>query len=124
MAKSVYMLVQDKDGKMMVYQLTEMENNIKIENLLKKGMFKEAENIAKRAGFPKEIVAEICKEHADQLYNQKKEYDHALEQYLETIGHLNPSYVIQRYIEVQQLPNLIKYLEKLIETPIISTTSL
>ena len=69
MAKSVYMLVQDKDGKMMVYQLTEWENNIKIENLLKKGMFKEAENIAKKAGFPKEIVAEICKEHADQLYN-------------------------------------------------------
>lgn len=36
---------------------------------------------------------------------------------MKTIGHLNPSYVIQRYIEVHQLPNLIKYLEKLIETP-------
>ena len=36
---------------------------------------------------------------------------------METIGYLNPSYVIQRYIEMQHLPYLIKYLEKLIETP-------
>ena len=46
------------------------------------------------AKFPREIYAEICKEHADQLYNIKKQYDEALDQYLETIGHLNPSYVI------------------------------
>ena len=71
------------------------------------------------ANFPKEIYAEICKEHADQLYDKKKEYDLALEQYLETIGFLNPSYVIQRFIEVSHLPNLIRYLEKLIETPSI-----
>ena len=57
-------------------------------------MFSEAQSIAVSANFPKEIYAEICKEHADQLYNQKKEYDQALEQYLETIGYLNPSYVI------------------------------
>mgnify|MGYP000438503067 CR=1 FL=1 len=43
---------------------------------------------------------------------------------METIGHLNPSYVIQRYIEVSQLPNLIKYLEKLIETPTITSKTM
>ena len=32
-----------------------------------------------------------------------------------TIGFLNPSYVIQNYIQVTQLDNLIKYLEKLIK---------
>lgn len=71
-----------------------MENNLKIESLLKKGMFKEAESIAKLANFPKEIQAEICKEHADQLYNVKKDFNGALDQYLQTIGYLNPSYVI------------------------------
>jgi|TARA_B110000285_G_C15119307_1_gene616111 vacuolar protein sorting-associated protein 11 len=100
-----------------------MEHNLKIQNLLKKGMFPEAQSIAISAKFPKEIQAEICKEHADTLYTQKKEYDQALEQYINTIGYLNPSYVIQRYIEVQQLPNLIKYLEKLIETPTTSSSS-
>lgn len=61
-------------------------------------------------------MAEICKEHADSLYS-KKQYDEALDMFIKTIGFLNPSYVIQRFIEVPQLPNLIKYLEKLIEAP-------
>lgn len=100
-AKTIYIQVQEKTGKLAIYQITELENNVKIENLLKKAMFKEAQNIAISAKFPKEIYAEICKEHADQLYYPKKEYDQALEQYIETIGYLNPSYVIQRYIEVQ-----------------------
>ena len=34
---------------------------------------------------------------------------------MQTIGFLNPSYVIQNYIQVTQLDNLIKYLEKLIK---------
>lgn len=118
------MQVLDKNGRLAVYELTEMEHNLKIENLLKRGMFDEAQSIAISAKFPREIYAEICKEHADQLYREKKEPDRALEQYLETIGHLNPSYVIQRYIEVQQLPNLIKYLEKLIETPTSSSANI
>lgn len=36
---------------------------------------------------------------------------------METIGHLNPSYVIHKYIEVHKLPFLVQYLEKLINTP-------
>lgn len=97
---AIFLHVLDKNGRLAVYELTEMEHNLKIQNLLKKGMFPEAHSIAVSAKFPKEIQAEICKEHADTLYNQKKEYDQALEQYINTIGYLNPSYVIQRYIEV------------------------
>lgn len=62
-------------------------------------MYQEAEKIAMAAHFPPEIIAEIRKEHADNLYN-KKQYEEALEQFINTIGFLNPSYVIQRYIEV------------------------
>ena len=97
-----------------------MEDNVKIQTLLKKGLYAEAREIARAANFPGEIIAEICKEHADNLY-EKKQYDDALKQFIETIGHLNPSYVIQRYIEVPQLHNLILYLERLIDSP--SSTS-
>lgn len=45
-AKSIYMHVQEKNGRLAVYQLTELENNLKIELLLKKTMFKEAQAIA------------------------------------------------------------------------------
>jgi len=93
-----------------------MEDNVKIQTLLKKSLFTEAQEIAKAAKFPAEIIAEISKEHADNLY-EKKQYDDALKQFVNTIGYLNPSYVIQRYIEVPQLRNLITYLEKLIDSP-------
>ena len=99
-----------------LHKLYEMEDNVKIQTLLKKSLFTEASEIASSSNFPPEIVAEISKEHADNLY-EKKQYDDALQQFIKTIGYLNPSYVIQRYIEVPQLKNLITYLEKLIDSP-------
>ena len=54
-----------------------MESNIKIQTLLKKGLFDEAQKIAHNAKFPPEIIAEISKEHADNLYD-KKNFDEAL----------------------------------------------
>jgi hypothetical protein len=68
-------LVVEKDGKWRVHKLVEMEHNIKIQNLLRKGLFQEAQSIALSAGFPDETYAEICKVHADQLYDLKKDYD-------------------------------------------------
>ena len=76
-----------------------MEDNVKIQTLLKKNLFAEAQKIAQIANFPPDIIAEICKAHADNLY-EKKQYDESLDQYIKTIGYLNPSYVIQQFIEV------------------------
>lgn len=80
---------------------------------MKMRLYKEAQDIAVAAKFPPEVRAEISKACADFLYG-KKSYEEAIDKYIETIGFLNPSYVIQRYIQVPQLDNLIKYLEKLI----------
>ena len=110
------MLTSNQKDQKTLFKLHEMEDNVKIQTLLKKGLYSEAQKIAFNANFPQEIIAEICKEHADNLY-EKKQYDESLEQFIKTIGYLNPSYVIQRFIEVPQLNNLIKYLEHLINTP-------
>jgi hypothetical protein len=48
---------------------------------LKKNLYVEAKKIAKNAKFPEEIIAEISKEHADNLYD-KKQYNEALEEFL------------------------------------------
>ena len=40
-------------------------------------------------------------------------YKEAVEKYKNTIGHLNPSYVIQKFLDVQRLDNLTDYLEEL-----------
>ena len=53
--------------------------------------------------------------HGDHLFSIK-DYDSANEQYLKTIGFVNPSYVIQKFINVQFLPLLVKYLEILTTT--------
>jgi len=40
--------------------------------------------------------------------------------YMKTIGEEAPSYVIEKYLDVQNLQLLIDYLERLIETPVKS----
>lgn len=104
---------QDKHIERELVRIYPMRDNEKIYTLVKKSHFSIAENVARRAKFPREIVCEIIKEHGDKLFQQKK-YDEAIEQYKNTIGFLNPSYVIQNFIKVNQLDSLIKYLEVLI----------
>jgi len=74
-------------------KLYEMEDNVKIQTLMKMRLYKEALDIAYAAKFPPEVRAEINKAWGDFLY-QKKSYDEAIDQFVHTIGHLNPSYVI------------------------------
>lgn len=115
-SEGIYFIAENYEGQRVdreLVRLYPMDNNVKIYNLMKKSHYTEALTIAKEAGFPKDIQSEIIKEHADKLFQQKK-YDEAIEQYMQTINFLNPSYVIQNYIQVTQLDNLIKYLEKLI----------
>jgi len=40
-------------------------------------------------------------------------YKEAVDKYKNTIGFLNPSYVIQKFLDVQRLDNLTDYLETL-----------
>jgi hypothetical protein len=56
-------------------------------------------------------VSEISRRHAHHLYNKKKDYAKAIEQYILTINYLEPSYVIQLFLDVPVLDYLIQYLE-------------
>ena len=57
-------------------------------------------------------LAEIKRRHGDHLY-AKHSYDSAMEQYMATIAHLEPSYVIRRFLDAQRIHNLTSYLEAL-----------
>jgi tetratricopeptide (TPR) repeat protein len=57
-------------------------------------------------------VANICKKHADYLYS-KSDYDAAVKQYIKTIGNLEPSYVIRKFLDAQRVLNLTSYLQAL-----------
>ena len=58
------------------------------------------------------VVAEIQRRYADHLYS-KRDHDAAMTQYLATIGHLEPSFVIRKFLDAQRIHNLTSYLEAL-----------
>lgn len=57
-------------------------------------------------------MAEIHRRYGDHLYG-KHDYDGAMGQYIATIGYLEPSYVIRRFLDAQRIHNLTLYLEAL-----------
>ena len=58
--------------------------------------------------------AEIQRRYADHLYS-KHDYDGAMTQYVSTIGFLEPSHVIRKFLDAQRIHNLTSYLEQLHE---------
>lgn len=95
-----------------VYQLREKDTSTKVEHLCKLQAFETAANVARDSGYDEEHIAEIHREHGEFLYSQG-DYDGAVAQYIETIGVVEPSYVIRRFLESQRIHNLTTYLEAL-----------
>ncbi|KAI9366915.1 hypothetical protein DFJ73DRAFT_755623 [Zopfochytrium polystomum] len=59
-------------------------------------------------------VKEIHKRYGDWLYS-KSDYDAAMIQYQQTIGYLEPSYVIRKFLDAERLQNLTSFLQSLHE---------
>ena len=59
-------------------------------------------------------LVEIYKRYGDWLY-EKNDFDDAMRQYLHTIGQLEPSYVIRKFLDAQRIHNLTSYLQALHE---------
>ncbi|KAH8802436.1 hypothetical protein F5884DRAFT_471559 [Xylogone sp. PMI_703] len=56
----------------------------------------------------------IFRKYGDFLY-QKIDHDGAMQQYLKAIDNTEPSQIIRKFLDTQQIHNLIKYLEELHE---------
>ncbi|KAJ3022002.1 Vacuolar protein sorting-associated protein 11 [Thoreauomyces humboldtii] len=128
------LLVVTADHKM--YRLQEKDMDTKLEILYKKNMYTlaisllsttpasvsstiEAESLVRATGAPSGeydygTLVEIYKRYGDWLYG-KTEFDSAIQQYLQTIGHLEPSYVIRKFLDAQRIHNLTSYLQALHE---------
>lgn len=82
--------------------------------LLKKFLFPLAISLATEEQSDVSEIMKLYKMYGDHLY-KKAEYDAALTQYICTIGYVQPSYVIRRFLDPHRISNLIMYLEKLQE---------
>ena len=109
---NIYAFVENDSGIKQIIKLKEKDNKEKFDTFYKKSFFETAYEYAKSLNYDKKKVSEISRRHAYHLY-QKGDYAKAIEQYMLTINNLDPSYVIQLFLDGSKLDYLILYLEAL-----------
>lgn len=95
-----------------VIRYLEIDNKKKFDMFYQKNFYDTAYEFAKNLHYPESKLAEINKTYAEILFD-KKDYAKSIEQYIKTIAYLEPSYVIQQFLDGSRLDYLIKYLEAL-----------
>ncbi|KAJ7964711.1 vacuolar protein sorting 11 [Quillaja saponaria] len=97
----------------------EKDMESKLDMLFKKNLYTVAINLVQSQQADVAATSEVLRKYGDYLYS-KQDYDEAMAQYIHTIGHLEPSYVIQKFLDAQRIYNLTNYLEKLHEKGLAS----
>ncbi|XP_071804394.1 vacuolar protein sorting-associated protein 11 homolog [Asterias amurensis] len=105
---SIYVLGGDRK----LYHLLEKDTQTKLEILFKKNLYSLAINLAKSQHYDYDGLIDIFTQYGDHLYS-KGDHDGAISQYIRTIGHLEPSYVIRKFLDAQRIHNLTAYLQAL-----------
>jgi hypothetical protein len=75
--------------------LHEKATPAKLDMLYRKSLYLLALNLAKTQSLDPSGVADIHRQYGDHLH-AKGDYDGAMQQFVQTIGHLQPSYVIRK----------------------------
>jgi hypothetical protein len=76
--------------------LRERSTSDKLDMLYRKSLYLLALNLAKAQRLDSSNVADIHRQYGSHLYN-KGDYDGAMQQFVKTIGHVQPSYVIRKW---------------------------
>lgn len=105
---SLYILGGDRK----LYLLREKDTQTKLETLFKKNLYVMAINLAKSQHYDSDGLIDIFTQYGDHLYS-KGDHDGAIQQYIKTIGTLEPSYVIRKFLDAQRIHNLTAYLQAL-----------
>ena len=107
----IYVLENSSNIKKIVC-LKECDNKEKFDHFYKRQFFDVAYTFGKNLGYDKKKLSEISKLYAENLY-RKGDFEKSIEQYKLTINYLDPSYVIQKFLDGSKLNYLIEYLEAL-----------
>lgn len=112
---NIILIMADKS----VLCIGEKDMESKLDMLFKKNLYTVAINLVQSQQADAAATAEVLRKYGDHLYS-KQDYDEAMAQYIHTIGHLEPSYVIQKFLDAQRIYNLTNYLENLHEKGLAS----
>ncbi|KAF7418083.1 hypothetical protein HZH68_000736 [Vespula germanica] len=99
-------------GDSKLYHLDEKDLQSKLALLFKKNLYDVSIRIAKSQQYDTEGLVDIFRQYGDHLYS-KSDHNGAIEQYIKTIGKLEPSYVIRKFLDSQHIDNLKTYLQAL-----------
>ncbi|OHT10120.1 vacuolar membrane protein pep11 [Tritrichomonas foetus] len=93
--------------------LDEPSTEQKIQNLCSRfNQFEIALKLAKKQKLPPTVIATIHRDKGKKAYNRKN-FEEAINEYILTIGSLEPSFVIKQFLDPQHAGLLIRYLEEL-----------
>ncbi|KAG1669413.1 Vacuolar protein sorting-associated protein 11 [Nymphon striatum] len=95
-----------------LYNLQEKDTQSKLDVLFRKNLYTLAISVAKSRQYDEEGLIDIFRQYGDHLY-MKGDHDGAINQYIKTIGKLEPSYVIRKFLDAQRIHNLTAYLQAL-----------
>ncbi|CAI9754493.1 unnamed protein product [Fraxinus pennsylvanica] len=112
---NIVLIMADKSALFIV----EKDMGSKLDMLFKKNLYSVAINLVQSQQADAAATAEVLRKYGDHLYS-KQNYDEAMSQYIHTIGYLEPSFVIQKFLDAQRIYNLTNYLEKLHEKGLAS----
>ncbi|CAN0275685.1 unnamed protein product [Ascophyllum nodosum] len=93
-------------------RLRERDTPSKLELLFRKNLYPMAISLAYASDHDVSEILGIYRMYGDHLY-KKGDFEGAMQQYRNTIGHLDPSYVIRRFLDAQRIGLLTSYLEAL-----------
>ncbi|CBN79204.1 conserved unknown protein [Ectocarpus siliculosus] len=93
-------------------RLRERDTSSKLELLFRKNLYPMAISLAYASDHDVSEILGIYRMHGDHLY-KKGDFEGAMQQYQCTIGQLDPSYVIRRFLDAQRIGLLTSYLEAL-----------
>nr|CAG4716293.1 unnamed protein product [Naegleria fowleri] len=106
--------IDENKSQQQMYLLEEKDTQSKLELLLRKNFYSIAISLVNSEQLDSNYIPEISKQYGDHLYS-KKDYDGAMKQFCRTIGRLEPSYVIRKFLDANRIRNLTEYLEALHE---------
>jgi vacuolar protein sorting-associated protein 11 len=112
--QTISLVVCNQKSERVVLSLLEKDNSFKIETFFKRSFYNEAWRFAKNQNCQESLLAEISRLHGDLLYS-KSDFSGAIKQYTLTLGFVEPSYVIRRFLDVSQIDYLIEYLQRIHE---------
>ena len=102
---------KNNDNKFII-KLKEKDNKDKFDIFFKKNLYEIALSYARKLNYDEDKISQISQRCAEFSYS-KGDFDKSISQYINTINFLEPSNVIQRFLEKSKLDYLIQYLEAL-----------